>query len=98
MTLYTELLLGFLLNCQFSRIYLNYNSGNQAVSEQGRQMAVLLLTALTDQQLTDLFTAAQAEMMRGESVADWVVGFKSKLQTQLVDVKCPSNGVFTNWK
>jgi hypothetical protein len=53
-------------------------------------MAARLLTQITDAQLSDLFTAARAPLMRGDSVADWVAGFKSKLQASLVDTKCPS--------
>ena len=65
--------------------------GNQKVSEEGRAMAARLLTQITDAQLSDLFTAARAPLMRGDSVADWVAGFKSKLQASLVDTKCPSD-------
>lgn len=63
--------------------------GNLAVSEEGRAMAARLLSQLTDQQISDLFTAARAPMMRNDSIADWVAGFKDKLQREVLGVSCP---------
>jgi hypothetical protein len=65
-------------------------SGSLPVSEEGRAMAARLLTKITTQQLSDVFTAARCEMMRGESVAAWVEGFQVKMQEQLVGVSCPT--------
>jgi len=62
--------------------------GNQKVTEEGRAMAARLLGQLTDAQLTDLFTAARADQMRGDSIADWVAGFRSKMQAGVIDTKC----------
>ena len=67
--------------------------GNQAVSEEGRAMAARLLTQLTDKQINDVFTASRANMMRNDTITGWVDGFKSKLQSALVDTKCPSTVV-----
>jgi hypothetical protein len=60
------------------------------VSEEGRAMAARLLGQLTDQQITDVFTAARANLMRNDSVADWVAGFKDKLQREVVGTACPA--------
>ena len=64
--------------------------GNQLVTEEGRAMAVRLLNQLTEQQIIDVFTASRAPMMRNDTITDWVNGFKSKLQSQLVNVQCPT--------
>jgi hypothetical protein len=64
--------------------------GNLQVSEEGRAMAARLLGQLTDQQITDVFTAARANLMRNDSIADWVAGFKDKLQREVVGTACPA--------
>ncbi len=62
--------------------------GNLVVSEEGRAMAARLLSQLTDKQITDLFTAARANLMRGDSIDDWITGFKAKLQSDIFNVQC----------
>jgi hypothetical protein len=63
-------------------------TGNFLISEEGRAMAARLLSQFTKQQITDTFTAARANLMRNDSVADWVDGFFDKLQRDLVNVSC----------
>lgn len=58
------------------------------MTEEGRAMAARLLAQLTDAQITDLFTAARAPLMRNDTIADWVAGFKSKLQSEVIDTTC----------
>lgn len=66
-------------------------SGNLPVTEEGRAMAARLLSKLTQQQLYDVFTSARSQMMRGESVTNWVNGFKKKMQDSMVSQVCPSS-------
>lgn len=63
-------------------------SGNLPVSEEGRALAASLLSQLSDSQINDVFSAARSSLMRGDSISDWVAGFKEKLQLQLLDVVC----------
>lgn len=51
-------------------------------------MASRLLQKFTKQQITDLFTAARANLMRNDSISDWVDGFFDKLNRDLVSVSC----------
>ena len=62
--------------------------GNLPVSESGRALASRLLSKLTNQQITDLFTVARANLMRGDSIADWVAGFKSKMTSEIFQTAC----------
>jgi hypothetical protein len=62
--------------------------GNLKVTEEGRALAAHLLSQLTDAQITDVFTAAKANLMRNDSVADWIEGFKSKMKKDVLDTKC----------
>ncbi len=52
-------------------------------------MAARLMAKLTDNQISDLFKAARVNFMRNDSVEDWINGFKSKLQQQLISTVCP---------
>ena len=61
---------------------------NLHVSEDGRSMASRLLKQLTDQQIEDLFVASRANFMRGDSVQDWISGFKAKLNRDIFSVSC----------
>lgn len=63
-------------------------SGALLVSEAGRSLATRLLTQYTTSQITDLFTAARANLMRNDSIIDWVNGFMDKIQRDLVSVTC----------
>lgn len=51
-------------------------------------MAARLLSQLSEAQLTDLFTAARTPLMRNDSIADWVAGFQSKLQSEVIGTTC----------
>ena len=64
------------------------------ISEAGRAFLADLLTALSDQQIRDLFDVAQFAKRpdadgHGTSVDDWVQAFRSKRQ-EIVDARCPS--------
>jgi hypothetical protein len=63
-------------------------TGKLQVSEAGRSMAVRLIQQLSNEQISDLFTAARANLMRNDSIQDWIEGFKTKIQRDLVDVIC----------
>jgi hypothetical protein len=63
-------------------------TGKLLVSEEGRAMASELLSQFTHQQITDLFTAARANLMRNDSISDWVDGFFTKLQRDIAGVSC----------
>lgn len=63
-------------------------TGNLQVTEEGRALAAGLLSQLTDKQIEDLFTAARANFMRGESIADWINGFKNKLHKDVLQSSC----------
>lgn len=63
-------------------------NGNQRVSEAGRALAARLLAQITNAQLHDLFTAARANLMRGDSVDDWISGFQAKLQKDVLQFQC----------
>jgi hypothetical protein len=54
-------------------------------------MAARLLSQLTDQQITDVFSAARANLMRNDSISDWVAGFKDKLQREVVGTTCTTS-------
>jgi hypothetical protein len=58
------------------------------VSEEGRALASRLLSQFTHQQIVDLFTAARADLMRKDSVDDWVAGFFDKLQRDIQSITC----------
>ena len=47
-----------------------------------------LLSQLTDQQIIDLFTAPRANLMRNDTVNDWIDGFKSKMERDIFNVSC----------
>ncbi|MCC2679939.1 MAG: hypothetical protein K0R29_2515 [Pseudobdellovibrio sp.] len=64
---------------------------NPTVSEAGRKFLADLLVQLSDQQLTDMFTAARVdkrEGVRAASVQEWVDLFKSK-RNEIVTAQCP---------
>lgn len=63
-------------------------TGNLLISEEGRAMAARLLQQFTKEQITDIFTAARANLMRNDSISDWVDGFYDKLQRDLLNVQC----------
>jgi len=63
-------------------------SGKLQVSEEGRALAARLLGKLTDQQIVDLFTSARANLMRGESVQDWINGFQEKMKRDIFGTTC----------
>ena len=69
------------------------------IGEAGRALLAEKLAALTDAQLTDMFTASRVERLdepftpehgveRKGTVADWVTTFKAK-RAQIVDHRCP---------
>lgn len=62
--------------------------GNLQVSEAGRALAARLLAQLTNKQIMDLFSSARAQLMRGESVEDWVTGFQQKMQSEVLGIVC----------
>jgi hypothetical protein len=57
------------------------------VSDEARGIAAHLLLRLGDQQLLDLFTAAQVENL-GHEPREWVEAFKHKVSRDLVQTKC----------
>ena len=74
-------------------------ASNPVIGEAGRRLLAERLSALTDKQLRDLFTAARIERLgetttgsdgkpRAVTVADWVAAFKRRRQ-ELVDNRCP---------
>lgn len=58
------------------------------VSEEGRALAASLLGQITDKQIVDLFTAARANLMRGDAVEDWIQSFHDKLNRDVFNAKC----------
>jgi hypothetical protein len=64
---------------------------NLQVSEDGRALAARLLAEFSDMQITDLFTAARANLMRNDTLADWISGFKYKMQRDVLGTKCSSD-------
>jgi hypothetical protein len=63
-------------------------TGKLLVSEAGRAMASELLSKFTHEQIIDLFTASRANLMRNDSISDWVDGFFTKLQRDITSVSC----------
>ncbi len=63
-------------------------SKSLSVSEEGRALIAGLLAQLTDKQITDLFTASRANLMRNDSIENWISGFKDKLNRDILSVKC----------
>ena len=59
-----------------------------AVSEEGRALAARLLSQLTTEQITQLFTAARANLMRGDSIEDWISGYYEKLNRDVLGQVC----------
>jgi hypothetical protein len=64
--------------------------GNLEVTEEGRAMAVRLLSQLSADQINDLFVASRCNLMRGDAISDWVAGFTEKFQRDLVNTTCAS--------
>jgi hypothetical protein len=69
--------------------------GQAKITEAGRQFAGSLLSQLSDQQLTDLFTHARFGEKRGlftptRPVSDWVTTFKRKVTSITEGPRCPS--------
>jgi hypothetical protein len=66
-----------------------------AITEAGRRLLASLLGQLSDQQLTDLFTAARFDKLKGffpsraDAIADWVRVFKLKVREISVGAPCP---------
>ena len=68
--------------------------GQATVTEAGRRFALGLLSQLSDDQLTTLFTSARFAEKRGvftppSSVADWVSAFKAKVRAISEGPACP---------
>lgn len=85
-------------SCKVSMRELPYDGatfGEARITEAGRQFAGRLLSQLSDQQLTELFTAARFDQKRGlfsasKPVADWVSAFKARVRTITDGSACPS--------
>jgi hypothetical protein len=65
------------------------------ISDAGRKHLAQLLSALTDQQIRDLFTTARFDEARGffrrsYSIDDWVAAFKAKVSQIADGPACPS--------
>jgi hypothetical protein len=64
---------------------------NPKISESGRRMLADLMSELSDQQITDLFTATRVEERTGQStgtVEQWAQVFKEK-RAEIVNAHCP---------
>ena len=61
---------------------------NLPVSEAGRAMAARLLAQLTEDQIADLFRASRANLMRNDSIENWIQGFKDKMKRDVFDASC----------
>jgi hypothetical protein len=65
------------------------------VTEAGRRFAGKLLSELSDQQITELFSGARFDQKRGifsasKPVSGWVRAFKAKVQAITDGPACPS--------
>ena len=84
--------------CTVSMQELPYNGATFAdvrVSEAGRQLLGRMLLALSDRQLSDLFSGAQFARKRGlfgapHSVAEWVRVFRAKARAIIDGPPCPA--------
>ena len=84
--------------CTVSMQELPYNGATfvkATISEAGRQMFGKLLTALSDRQLSDLFSAARFDQKRGlfsapHPVAEWVRVFRAKTRAVTDGPPCPA--------
>jgi hypothetical protein len=84
--------------CAVSMQELPYNGATFAkttISEAGRQLFAKLLTALSDRQLSDLFSGARFDQKRGlfgapHPVTDWVRVFRAKTRAVTDGPPCPA--------
>lgn len=58
------------------------------VSEAGRALAARLLSKITTDQITQLFTTARANLMRGDAIEDWISGYYEKLNRDVLGTSC----------
>jgi hypothetical protein len=64
---------------------------NQKVSQEGLALAASMLGQFTNTQIVDLFTSARANLMRNDTIADWIDGFKAKLKRDILGPACGRN-------